>query len=82
MLRPAHLLDILRHYLLFMNVAGQTIKTVCRYQQYRALNRALGRLRTGKTRAQDGEYDRRSGIIWHTQGSGPPVYGCVRQQIG
>lgn len=32
MLRPAHLLDILRHYLLFMNVGGQTIKTVCRYQ--------------------------------------------------
>jgi type I restriction enzyme R subunit len=70
MLRPAHLLDILRHYLLFMNVDGQTIKTVCRYQQYRAVNRALERLRTGKTRAQDGEYDRRGGIVWHTQGSG------------
>lgn len=70
MLRPAHLLDILRHYLLFMNVGGQTIKTVCRYQQYRAVNCALERLRTGKTRAQDGEYDRRGGIVWHTQGSG------------
>ncbi|NYS26676.1 type I restriction endonuclease subunit R [Rhodobacteraceae bacterium 2376] len=69
-LRPAHLLDILRHYLLFMNVGGQTIKTVCRYQQYRAVNRALERLRTGKTRVQDGEYDRRGGIVWHTQGSG------------
>lgn len=67
MLRPAHLLDILRHYLLFMNVGGQTIKTVCRYQQYRAVNRALERLRSGKTRAQDGEYDRRGGIVWHTQ---------------
>lgn len=70
MLRPAHLLDILRHYLLFMNTGGQTIKTVCRYQQYRAVNRALERLRTGKTRAHDGEYDRRGGIVWHTQGSG------------
>lgn len=70
MLQPAHLLDILRHYLLFMNVGGQTIKTVCRYQQYRAVNRALERLRTGKTRVQDGEYDRRGGIVWHTQGSG------------
>lgn len=69
-LRPAHLLDILRHYLLFMNVGGQTIKTVCRYQQYRAVNRTLERLRTGKTRLQDGEYDRRGGIVWHTQGSG------------
>lgn len=70
MLRPAHLLDILRHFLLFMNVGDQTIKTVCRYQQYRAVNRALERLRTGKTRVQDGEYDRRGGIVWHTQGSG------------
>ncbi|WP_417812321.1 type I restriction endonuclease subunit R [Thalassospira alkalitolerans] len=69
-LRPAHLLDILRHYLLFMNVGGQTIKTVCRYQQYRAVNRALERLRSGKTRLRDGEYDRRGGIVWHTQGSG------------
>ncbi|PYE85164.1 type I restriction endonuclease subunit R [Phyllobacterium leguminum] len=69
-LRPAHLLDILRHFLLFMQVGGQTIKTVCRYQQYRAVNRALKRLRTGKTRLQDGEYDRRGGIVWHTQGSG------------
>ncbi|MCA1789030.1 MAG: HsdR family type I site-specific deoxyribonuclease, partial [Thioalkalivibrio sp.] len=39
-------------------------------QQYRAVNRALERLRTGKTRIQDGEYDRRGGIVWHTQGSG------------
>ncbi|SET85318.1 type I restriction endonuclease subunit R [Paracoccus homiensis] len=70
MLRPAHLLDILRHYLLFMNLGGHTIKTVCRYQQYRAVNRALERLRSGKTRLQDGEYDRRGGIVWHTQGSG------------
>lgn len=70
MLHPAHLLDILRHYLLFMNVGGQTIKIVCRYQQYRAVNRALERLRSGKTRVQDGEYDRRGGIVWHTQGSG------------
>lgn len=69
-LRPAHLLDVLRHYLLFMNVGGRTTKTVCRYQQYRAVNRALERLRSGKTRVQDGEYDRRGGIVWHTQGSG------------
>ncbi|WP_114835628.1 HsdR family type I site-specific deoxyribonuclease [Agrobacterium tumefaciens] len=69
-LRPAHLLDLLRHFLLFMQVGGQIIKTVCRYQQYRAVNRAVERLRTGKTRLQDGEYDRRGGIVWHTQGSG------------
>lgn len=70
MLTPAHLLDILRHFLLFMTVGSQTIKTVCRYQQYRAVTRAMQRLRTGQTRLQDGEFDRRGGIVWHTQGSG------------
>ena len=70
LLRPAHLLDVVRHFMLFMAVDGQTIKSVCRYQQYRAVNRAIQRLRTGKTRRQDGEHDRRGGIVWHTQGSG------------
>ena len=44
-----------------MNADGATVKAVCRYQQYRAVGRALQRLRTGKTRAQDGESDRRGG---------------------
>jgi type I restriction enzyme R subunit len=69
-LRPAHLLDVVRHFMLFMAADGQTVKSVCRYQQYRAVNRAIHRLRTGKTRRQDGEHDRRGGIVWHTQGSG------------
>jgi hypothetical protein len=30
----------------------------------------VDRVRTGKTRVQDGEHDRRGGIVWHTQGSG------------
>ncbi len=64
------LLDVLRHFMLFMNADGQTVKAVCRYQQYRAVTRAIERLRTGKTRKQDGEHDRRGGIVWHTQGSG------------
>lgn len=70
LLAPAHLLDVIKNFLLFMQVGGQTIKSVCRYQQYRAVNRALARLRTGKTRLQHGEHDQRGGIIWHTQGSG------------
>lgn len=70
LLAPAHLLDVVRHFLLFMQVGGQTIKSVCRYQQYRAVNRAIARLKTGKTRLQHGEFDERGGIIWHTQGSG------------
>lgn len=70
LLRPANLLDVVRHFTLFMVIEGQTVKAVCRYQQYRAVGRAVLRLRTGKTRVQDGEHDRRGGIIWHTQGSG------------
>ncbi|KAB7627599.1 type I restriction endonuclease subunit R [Alkalilimnicola sp. S0819] len=70
MLTKTNLLDIVRHYTLFMNPAGQTIKAVCRYQQFRAVTKAIERLKTGETRLEDGEHDRRGGIIWHTQGSG------------
>jgi len=37
---------------------------VCRYQQYRAACRIIDRLRSGKTPLE------RSGVVWHTQGSG------------
>jgi type I restriction enzyme R subunit len=70
MLRPEILLDIVRHFTLFRIEEGRTIKIVTRYQQYRAVHAAIERLLTGKTRAQDGQHDRRGGIIWHTQGSG------------
>lgn len=70
LLTPTHLLDVVRHYTLFMQAEGRTIKVVPRYQQFRAVTRALERLRTGKARGQDGEHDRRGGLIWHTQGSG------------
>jgi type I restriction enzyme R subunit len=70
LLTPSHLLDVVKNFLLFMQVGGQTIKSVCRYQQYRATNRAIARLKTGQTRLQHGEHDQRGGIIWHTQGSG------------
>lgn len=70
LLAPAHLLDVVKNFLLFMQIGGQTIKSVCRYQQYRAVNKAIERLRTGQTRLQHGEHDQRGGIVWHTQGSG------------
>jgi len=70
MLTPANLLDIVRHYTLFTEISGRRIKLVARYQQYRAVLKALNRLRTGETRQADGEHDRRGGLIWHTQGSG------------
>ncbi len=70
LLAPANLLDVVQNFMLVMQAGGQTIKTVCRYQQYRAVNRAIVRLKSGKTRLQHGEHDQRGGIIWHTQGSG------------
>lgn len=70
LLTPANLLDVVQNFMLVMQAGGQTIKTVCRYQQYRAVNRAIVRLKSGKTRSQHGENDQRGGIIWHTQGSG------------
>jgi type I restriction enzyme R subunit len=70
MLRPAHLLDIVRNFTLFKQDAGRTIKVVARYQQFRAVHEAIRRLAHGQTRTQHGDSDQRGGIIWHTQGSG------------
>ena len=71
MLAPERLLSIVRHFTVFMETGpGRTVKIVGRYQQYRAVHKAMRRLLTGATRAEDGESDRRGGIVWHTQGSG------------
>ncbi len=64
MLPPDTLLDIIRHFVLFMNDGGREIKIVCRYQQFRAVGKIIQRLRTGSTPME------RSGVVWHTQGSG------------
>ncbi|MXX65034.1 MAG: HsdR family type I site-specific deoxyribonuclease [Acidimicrobiia bacterium] len=70
MLAPDRLLDIVRHFTLFMETPGRSIKIVARYQQYRGVHQALQRLLTGTTKAENGQTDQRGGIIWHTQGSG------------
>jgi type I restriction enzyme R subunit len=60
-----NLLELIQSFTLFAtDDKGRTIKIVARYQQYRAVKKALERLRTGATPYA------RSGIIWHTQGSG------------
>ena len=74
MLRPAHLLDILRNFILFTVDDGVLIKLCPRYQQYRAVQKAMVRLTHGKTRKDsDKQRDERGGIIWHTQGSGKSI---------
>ena len=65
MMDKDNLLNLIRTFTLFStNDKGQTIKIVGRYQQFRAVKLAVKRLREGTTPRK------RSGIIWHTQGSG------------
>jgi len=65
MLDRDNLLDIIRTFTLFSTSdKGEMIKVVGRYQQFRAVKLAVKRLLEGKTPKD------RSGIIWHTQGSG------------
>lgn len=70
MLRPAYLLDLMRNFTVFQQMDGKTRKVVARYQQFRAVHKAVARLQTGRTRPQGAARDERGGIIWHTQGSG------------
>jgi type I restriction enzyme, R subunit len=70
MLRPAHLLDLIRKFTVFQQVDGRTRKVVARYQQFRAIHKAVARLQEGRTRSQGAARDERGGIVWHTQGSG------------
>ncbi|GAO54220.1 type I restriction endonuclease subunit R [Novosphingobium sp. MD-1] len=60
---PSRLLDLLAHFIVFEvdQEKGRKIKKVCRYQQFRAVNKAVQRVAAG---------EHRKGLIWHTQGSG------------
>ncbi|MFZ6750288.1 type I restriction endonuclease subunit R [Undibacterium sp. Ren11W] len=65
MLTKHNLLQILRTSAVFMDTdGGPRIKVVCRYQQFRAANKIMQRLRTGESALE------RGGVVWHTQGSG------------
>jgi type I restriction enzyme, R subunit len=64
LLNPATFLDIIQNFTLYETDSGRTIKKIARYQQFRAVQKTIERLR--------GPGDRKSkgGVIWHTQGSG------------
>lgn len=64
LLEKKNLLDIMRNFLLFETDNRITIKKICRYQQFRAVNKAIKRLKEGKDTLS------RGGVVWHTQGSG------------
>ena len=60
--RKERLLDIIRHFVIFELDEGQVVKKLPRYQQLRATNRIIARLKEGK-----------GGVVWHTQGSGKSI---------
>lgn len=65
MLNKEILLDILKHYTLFMEIKkGVEVKVVARYNQYRAVGKIIHNLREGTSPMEKG------GVVWHTQGSG------------
>ena len=64
LLKPKQFLDIIQNFTIFEVEDGRTIKKIARYQQFRAVQKTISRLKTAGDRKQKG------GVIWHTQGSG------------
>ena len=60
-LNKKNLLDIIQNFIAYEYDRGKIIKKVCRYQQFRAVNKILKRVT---------EEDEKRGIVWHWQGSG------------
>jgi len=57
-------LDVMQNFTIFEPEGGRIIKKIPRYQQFRAVHKTIERLKTGNTTKE------KSGVIWHTQGSG------------
>lgn len=61
LLKPENLLDIVANFIVFEKEKERLVKKVARYQQVRATNKIVERVKSGKEKR---------GLIWHTQGSG------------
>ncbi|MGX5497614.1 type I restriction endonuclease subunit R [Bacillus wiedmannii] len=64
MLTKENLLDLIRNFIVYEPVDGRTIKKLARYQQFRAVNKAIDCILRAEDKTQ------RGGVVWHTQGSG------------
>ena len=62
--KKENFLDIIRNFTVFDKEEGKIVKKIPRYQQFRAVNKTIKRLKSGENRKK------RGGVIWHTQGSG------------
>ncbi|MDP4178034.1 MAG: type I restriction endonuclease subunit R, partial [Bacillota bacterium] len=63
--RKDRLLNIIRNYILYQAVSGNTVKIVAGYHQYFAVTNAVER-----TKEALANNDKKVGVVWHTQGSG------------
>lgn len=64
--KKENLLDIMQNFIVYDmdKENSRKVKKVCRYQQFRAVQKCIKRLEDGKTPLEKG------GVVWHTQGSG------------
>ena len=62
------MLDFLQHFVVFETKKGKTTKKIARYQQFEAVNDIVDR--TVSLVGQPVDAQDRTGLIWHTQGSG------------
>ncbi len=53
--------DLIQNFIVFETAENVTIKKIARYQQFRATNKIVNRVLND---------DMRTGLVWHTQGSG------------
>jgi type I restriction enzyme R subunit len=67
-LKPCHVLDFLQHFVVFETKRGKTIKKIARYQQFEAVNDIVDR--TLSLYGHNAAPQDRTGLVWHTQGSG------------
>lgn len=58
---PSRFLQLITHFILFETRDGKTVKKLPRYQQWRAVRKAVAKLSGPKPIG---------GVVWHTQGSG------------
>ncbi|TEU15356.1 MAG: HsdR family type I site-specific deoxyribonuclease, partial [Anaerolineales bacterium] len=65
-----HLLRLLRDYVIFFRADDQTHKFVLRPHQIRAAERIVRRVQKTSEVSETSEVWHRTGLIWHTQGSG------------
>ncbi|MFF4662830.1 type I restriction endonuclease subunit R [Streptomyces sp. NPDC001282] len=70
-LRPAHLLSLVRDFTTQAGSGTRTVKIIGRYPQFKAVHKLARRLLERRRKIEAGEpVDQRGGVVWHTQGSG------------